>query len=601
MDKYKVFLEKCSATNISGDIATALWALFVQLPFNLFSFILQLLVYVLKVLNIGSVLTGLQSSMIETSQNVFTTLIGGTNTFIGSTSFVGLAVLLMSGFLLYQFTNGKGQFLSSLIHFACVFALVFFYFGTFTSSEMKAESGGRFLFQTVQNVTNTAQSEITKALNPTIGSTDPTKVFTTTLKDTANTINTGNVNGKLKDGKNFDYDKASGSEGVSYLSELSGDNEYLQANNDVLVQKISFGVAESLDAYVMVLPMAVVEVLISVLNLVLLVLILLFPLTAALSFFPFFRNAAMQGLKKMILLTALPAGLSILLAIVLYLLGQVDAPVAQAVTVAKVPPAFSFLVTLIVTLLLKAVLLYGLWRYRESLLDFLTGGVISEQGLGNQIRSGLKHGLSGLSTAETLTKEAVTGTVLFGAGTAMMAGGALASQAGNAFGQEDVATSFSEFAKQGASFAGEGLEHFIPEGLKKKVKKDTQENDQEGDVSEESERSFNHHQSPQDLSSGEENPSLELNETIADTAGNEQARNLSEEGDIRLLDDHSMNPFVLVEDEAIKKEDNNSSEASELSPTESDSSEVWTNPVSEEEQTGDWDGAIQDLNEGRES
>ncbi|MDR0298797.1 MAG: hypothetical protein LBI13_01730, partial [Streptococcaceae bacterium] len=235
MDTYKVFLYKCDPTNISGDIATALWALLVQLPFNVFSFILQLLVYVLKVLNLGNLLLGLQNSMIGTSKTVFLSLIGGRYGTVGNSSLVGLGVVLMAGYLLYQFTNGKGHFISSLLHFITVFALVFFYFGNFSGGSVPSESGGEFLFQTVQKVTADAQSEITTALNPTIGSNDPTTVFTSYLKDTANTLNTGNTDGKLSDGSTFDYGKAAGSDGDAYIGDIGQEDKYVQANNDVLV------------------------------------------------------------------------------------------------------------------------------------------------------------------------------------------------------------------------------------------------------------------------------------------------------------------------------------------------------------------------------
>lgn len=552
--------------------------------------------------------------MIETSKNVFTALIGGKTNFIGSTSFVGLAVLLTAGYLLYQFTNGKGRFISSLVHFACVFALVFFYFGTFTSSETKAESGGRFLFQTVQNVTNTAQSEMTKALNPTVGSNDPTTVFTTYLKDTANYINTGNVDGKLKDGKSFDYDKASGSSGDSYLSDLSGDDKYLKANNDNLVQKITFGLTQSLDAYVMVLPMAVIEIIISVVSLVLLLLILLFPLTAALSFFPFFRNAAMNGLKKMLLLTALPAGLSILLSILLYLLGQIDGPVAQAVTITKVPSSFSFLVTLVVALLLKVALLYGIWHCRDFLLDFLTGGQIQERGFGDSITSGIKQTASATQTVGHGVKEGTIGSLSLGSGTLLMAGGGLGLAGASLLGQEELAKKFSGVAGQGKGLASSGLGHFVPDSLKEKLSKSKtdEENDKKGDPEASEER--------------EESPLKEKNSEGGDYFTATQAENPSDDSEV-LTDEeknsnemerqenrsssqpNTLNPFIVPEEdfeENVKLDEdqkvNRSQQAEhalELSNLSADSS-TFASPITYEESSGEWEGAIQDMNRLRE-
>lgn len=535
--------------------------------------------------------------MINTSKSVFLSLIGGKAGMIGNSSLVGFAVLLMAGYLLYQFTNGKGHFISSLLHFITVFALVFFYFGNFSGGDVKSESGGEFLFQTVQKVTNDAQAEITKALNPTLGSNDPTTVFTKYLKDTANYINTGNTDGKLSDGSTFDYGKASGSDGDSYIGDIGQDDKYVQANNDVLVQKITFGLAQSLDAYVMVLPMAVIDILVSVLNLVLLMLILLFPLTAALSFFPFFRNAAMNGLKKMLLLTAMPAGLSIILSIILYMLGQVDTPVAQAVTAARVPSAFSFLVTLIVELALKAALLYVLWHYRESVLDFLTGGVISEQGLGNQLKDGLKQTFDTTAKVGSGVKETAEGSLLLGAGAAMMAGGGLGTLAGNALGQENLSAQFSDFMMQGKQLAGSGLGHFVPEGLKNKFQPEPESDETPNETEDE----------PSDFLAKEpdKNPTVEpLSENDEDVSEQPETpfENFQADSEEKLEPKTSVNPFVLSDDDGdLEVQTAPDFSAAEISSEAEhfDASQAWESPVFEEADTGEWQGAIQDLSAER--
>ncbi|CDG03733.1 hypothetical protein [Lactococcus lactis] len=635
MDQYKVFLYKVSATNISGDIATALWALFVQLPFNLFSFILQLLVNVLKVLNVGDLLSSLQSNMIDTSKSVFVALIGGKSGTVIGTSFVGLAVVLMAGYLLVQFTNGKGRFISSLVHFACVFGLVFFYFGTFSGSGVSQETGGEFLFQTVQKVTTTTQNEISKSLNPVIGSNDPTKIFTRTLKETANYINTGNVSGQVTGGT-FDYSKASGDGGEDYVNGLADKDAFLKANNDELIQKITFGLVQSLDAYVMVLPMAVIDVLISVLNLILLILILLFPLSAALSFFPFFRNAAMDGLKKMLLFTALPAGLSILLAIVLYLLGQIDAPVSQAVSLAKVPNSFSFLVTLIVELALKLTLLWGLWRYRESLLSFLTGGSVSERGLGSEILRELKHGATTTTQVGTQAVEKTAGTVMLATGTAMMAGGSLVEGGSQLLGQEEFAKGIqNHVVLNGKDLAGLGLDQLFPEGFKDKMETlrdhwETGKPDPEEQPEEDSPRKM---VEPDTLSLENETTSkIDENEQFPQTEDfrvpedrNSEDEEFEENPD-SAMNQEVVNPFVQPFDsENNEKTSLNSSvvpleSGNGLSPKETphdeqrqnmsepadsekmgeepatfESLEEWRTPIFEEIDVGEWDGAIQDL------
>lgn len=573
MEQFKVYLYKCDPTNISGDIATALFALLVQLPFNIFSFVLQLLVYILKILNLGDVLQGLQASMIAASKTVFLSLLGSNGLSIGNTSLVGLAVLIMAGYLLYQFTNGKGHFISTLCHFALVFALVFFYFGNFSGGKVQNESGGQFLFQTVQNVTDTGQKEISKALDPTLGSSDPTTVFTQYLKETANFINTGNVEGKLKDKSTFDYDKAAGDDGQSYVDDTSDDDIYLKANNDVLVQKITFGLSETLNAYVMVLPMAVVAILISVLNLVLLLLILLFPITAALSFFPFFRNAAMNGLKKMLLLVAMPAGLSILLSLILYLLGQVNAPVQKAVALAKVPDSFSFLVTIIVELLIKAILLIAIWKYRESVLDFLTGGNVSEMGAGEQIARQLRSlREKGLSAGETV----VNGAKDF-AGTTV---GKVALVGGGVLGAFSVGETFMNDEKPTQPNDAQAPEALKPENTNTQTKEENQEPE---------------NTAVDPLVQEKESKVMESNvETEKDTETFENVQ--TEESEVSETTQENQETF-MVPDEQTENEN-------EISPWQAVDSEAQefdgSNPIFSEEDSGEWQGAIQDMNAMRE-
>lgn len=573
MDKFKVYLYKCDPTNISGDIATALFALFVQLPFNIFSFVLQLLVYILKILNLGDVLQGLQASMISASKTVFLSLLGSDGLSIGKTSLVGLAVLIMAGYLLYQFTNGKGHFISTLCHFAMVFALVFFYFGNFSGGKVQPESGGQFLFQTVQNITDAGQKEISKALDPTLGSSDPTTVFTQYLKETANYINTGNVDGKLKDKSTFDYDKASGDDGQSYVDDTSDDDVYLKANNDVLVQKITFGLSETLNAYVMVLPMAVVAILISVLNLVLLLLILLFPVTAALSFFPFFRNAAMNGLKKMLLLVALPAGLSILLSLILYLLGQVNAPVQKAVELAKVPASFSFLVTIIVELLIKAILLIAIWKYRESVLDFLTGGNVSDMGAGEQIARQLRNVRDkSWSAGETV----VNGTKDFAGSTV----GKVALVGGGVLGAFSVGEAFMNDEKP------KQPEQPQTPGPLKPESSDTPMNDE---------------------NSGQDNATVDPLVQEKESSEKVTESSVEKEKDTETFEDYQTDESEASEttrdnQETFMLPEEQTEQANELSPWQSVDSEPQgvSNPILSEEDSGEWQGAIQDMNALRE-
>lgn len=611
MEKYKVFLYKCNPLDISGDIATALWVLFVQLPFNLFSFILQLLVHVLKVLDLGTFLFGLQKTMMTTSKTVFEGLIGGKIlSGVGKTSFVGLAIILMAGYLLYQFTNGKGRFLSSLFHFLGVFTLVFFYFGNVTGTGVgvPSETGGTFLFRTVQKVTTSAQEDISKALNPVLGSNDPTKVFTTYLKETANYINTGNVEGTLADGKIFDYSKASGEDGASYISDLEKDTPYLQANNEVLIQKFTFSFIQSLNAYIMVLPMAVVSILVSVLNLILLIFILLFPLTAALSFFPFFRNAAMNGVKKMMVLVAIPAGLSILLSILLYLLKQIDGPVNQAVLAANIPDIFRFLVTIVVEVFLKGALLYGLWRYRDGVLDFLTGAGIRENGFGNQVFQNIKEGTDITSIVGTQAMDKAQGTVLLGAGTAMMAGGGLLATGSNFVGNNALAESmYTNVFRKGSNFAYTGLEHFMPKEFKKKLddwkdKKTYSEAENEDEQStpdftldtEENEQSLKKELEEEDISDvdfeGFQSQEEEGSDSIVSMDEEKEESSLGSDSEIFVSYDDVENEEVI--DEHLLDFETTFSQENQ--------SQQWKSGIESDDTNEEWLDAFQDLQEERE-
>lgn len=366
----------------------------VDLPFQLLQWFVEVVGGLSSLLNISSSLKPIQADMMGKARTMFLSFIGGSNGTIAQFSGAGLLLIITTMYLFYQFTNGKGHFMRSLFHLLAVIATMFFFFGNFSynaeGSGRKTAMGGQILFDTVTNTSDKVKNGIESGL---VGLADPDDanfLVDYVLKPTANTVNTGNPEGKIGDTKEkFDYEAAAGKKegsngkkGQKYVDAVSKDSPFLKNDGKNIGFQFIATFMGGINLWIYVIPISAVNLTISGLSLLLCVFILLIPVSALLSFVPWCRNAFWGVLKHVSGLLVAPSILGVTLSILFYIMSQVDLIVLKLMTggaskslltgVAALTGS-EFLIFIPVVVLIKVGFMIMLWKSRTSITQIAMG------------------------------------------------------------------------------------------------------------------------------------------------------------------------------------------------------------------------------------
>ncbi|MCJ1978314.1 hypothetical protein [Pseudolactococcus paracarnosus] len=414
--KYQVYREKVGEgmLNPSALFNNFISNIFVGIPLEFLRILVGVATVLSQLLDISSSLGGVQKSIMTASQNVFLALIGGTNGTITTTSVAGFLVILSIIYLLYQWFNGKGRFISSLFHLLAVVVTMFFFFGTFTYTNTKNEQqtamGGQIAFDTVTTISKKAQDGITSSLTGYSSPNESSSFFEDfVLKPASNLANFGNVDGKLADGKDyFDYDKANGKKGQSYVDGVAkNSNGYLQNDGGRFGEEIMGVFIETMNLFIYVLPVLLVDLLISIFGLVLCLLIMLWPISALMSFIPMFRNAFFHVIKVSMGVLVAPTLLTVFLSFIFYLITRIDYAVLSTATGSKVTDLVGSLslidgpllmAVLLTIFILKIGLMIAIWKNKGKIISLVTGGSSAGQELMNHTDNLVNHISQGVQT-----------------------------------------------------------------------------------------------------------------------------------------------------------------------------------------------------------
>jgi len=364
----------------------------IGMPFQLFQIQALIVSFLTNLLNISGSLKSVQVTMMNNAKTIFLGFIGGSNGTIAQASGAGMLLAITGFYLFYQYTNGKGNFMRSFIHLMAVVATMFFFFGNFTvrtpNGQFKTEMGGQILFDTVTNVADTAKKEINNGMTG-FSNAEQSGDFIENyvVKPTANFINTGNPAGVVdsETGKTFDYDKAKGSGGQAYVDDLakgSKGNPYLKNDGKQLGFQIAAGVMGGMNLWIYSVPIIAVNSTISALSLLVCVFIILIPLSALLSFIPWFRNAFFTTIKTTLGLLVAPSILSVMLGFLFFLMTQIDYGVLSLIigkpqtnleAAVSGLGSIEFLIFLPVVFILKIVFMIVLWKNRSGISQKILG------------------------------------------------------------------------------------------------------------------------------------------------------------------------------------------------------------------------------------
>lgn len=403
LSKYQIYHEAVHE-NVLNPIAL-IWntisKVVLDMPFDWMKWQALFVDVVTNLLNISQGLGKLQHDLLIQTRSIFLGFIGGTQGKIALASGAGMLLILMVFYLIYQYINGKGKFMHALFHLLGVVMTMFFFFGNFTytaqNGQRKTDMGGQILFNTVSNVSSTVQQKINLGLMGYSGESEKGSSFVENyvVKPAANFINTGNPSGVIgHDSKGnpvyFDYDAANGKKkvdgktGQKYVDAVSKEAPFLKNDGKNLGQQIIGGFLCNINLLVYAIPLIVINVVLSVISLFLCLLVLLIPVSALLSFVPWFRNAFYSVVRYCLGLVVAPSVLSAFAGVLFYLMMRIDFLVVTLVSgnpsttnleaTLSTLNAAAFLAAMPAIVLLKIVFVVAVFKSRKSLVKEVTGG-----------------------------------------------------------------------------------------------------------------------------------------------------------------------------------------------------------------------------------
>ncbi|MDN3137935.1 hypothetical protein P0E58_05485 [Enterococcus faecalis] len=395
-------IDSYSAYTVDGGLLDKGWQVvnwfFVDIPFFILRMFVSFFLFCENVLNQSSFFEGKQETVLNMSKNVLSG-IGGKG-FRGG-SLLALAILISAYYLLYNFFSSRRSFSKVFLHYLAVVVLFGFWFGS-VSTSTGTTSGSMFLIQSTNAIAKGVQSTFTSSANlGTEGFKDgevyQSPIFDVTVKQTFNFVNSGSLDGKMENGKKLDEGKLLEKPKLSkkekakfederstYIKNNEKDNSYFSQDGAKTMEK-AFGVGVGLvNLAVLAVPVTYINIMLNVIQIIVDLLILVFPIIALVSFFPRCQMMMFKFFKSLIGILFLPVVFGIFLSVLFWInklidqafLGLMD-KVSSSLLMVMSGGVF-LLGTLIVTALVKIILYRKIWKSRYKILSFFSDGQVQQ-------------------------------------------------------------------------------------------------------------------------------------------------------------------------------------------------------------------------------
>ena len=395
-------IDSYSAYTVDGGLLDKGWQVvnwfFVDIPFFILRMFVSFFLFCENVLNQSSFFEGKQETVLNMSKNVLSG-IGGKG-FRGG-SLLALAILISAYYLLYHFFSSRRSFSKVFLHYLAVVVLFGFWFGS-VSTSTGTTSGSMFLIQSTNAIAKGVQSTFTSSANlGTEGFKDgevyQSPIFDATVKQTFNFVNSGSLDGKMENGKKLDEGKLLEKPKLSkeekekfeknrkkYIDKVVDDNPYF-AQDGVKTMEKAFGVGVGVvNLAVLAVPVTYINIMLNVIQIIVDLLILVFPIIALVSFFPRCQMMMFKFFKSLIGILFLPVVFGIFLSVLFWInklidqafLGLMD-KVSSSLLMVMSGGVF-LLGTLIVTALVKIILYRKIWKSRYKILSFFSDGQVQQ-------------------------------------------------------------------------------------------------------------------------------------------------------------------------------------------------------------------------------
>ena len=341
----KSYMEPTGYASFNGA-----WVLINELFVNLFFFILNAVVgffsLFIRILESIDLYSSYKTYVFNGAKSLWNGFTGSTKGNVTDQSLVALLLLILGFYLFYQYFFSKGSFAKTLLHVCLVILLGFSYFGTIAGT-----SGGLYLLDTINNVSKDVKQKIVsikvdyaKGKSVKVGESMADSYIAETSYKAYLFVNTGQENGKYKNSQNgkeedFDDSKVLGTsdskgnftavktkERSQYLDELgNGANEdgeknrWVSAMPDFIFIRTFYVIFKVLEAFVLALPIIVIQLLNIIAQIIVLTMILIFPIVLLISFIPRMQDLIFGVLKVMLGGLAFPVISSLLILLIFYI------------------------------------------------------------------------------------------------------------------------------------------------------------------------------------------------------------------------------------------------------------------------------------------
>lgn len=447
----KSYMEPTGYASFNGA-----WVLINELFVNLFFFILNAVVgffsLFIRILESIDLYSSYKTYVFNGAKSLWNGFTGSTKGNVTDQSLVALLLLVLGFYLFYQYFFSKGSFAKTLLHVCLVILLGFGYFGTIAGT-----SGGLYLLDTINNVSKDVKQKIVsikvdyaKGKSVKVGESMADSYIAETSYKAYLFVNTGQENGKYKNSQNgkeedFDDSKVLGTsdskghftavktkERSQYLDELgNGANEdgeknrWVSAMPDFIFIRTFYVIFKVLEAFVLALPIIVIQLLNIIAQILVLTMILIFPIILLISFIPRMQDFIFGVLKVMLGGLAFPVISSLLILLIFYIEKIVENMIITSFdTILKNLPSLVLLglvFKLLVSVVAKGVIYFLIWKYKAELIQFILGSkarmVTSD--IGNKVENGViktKEITSQIPTQSLKTAQHLGNFTLAGAG-----------------------------------------------------------------------------------------------------------------------------------------------------------------------------------------
>ena len=447
----KSYMEPTGYASFNGA-----WVLINELFVNLFFFILNAVVgffsLFIRILESIDLYSSYKTYVFNGAKSLWNGFTGSTKGNVTDQSLVALLLLILGFYLFYQYFFSKGSFAKTLLHVCLVILLGFGYFGTIAGT-----SGGLYLLDTINNVSKDVKQKIVsikvdyaKGKSVKVGESMADSYIAETSYKAYLFVNTGQENGKYKNSQNgkeedFDDSKVLGTsdskgnftavktkERSQYLDELgNGANEdgeknrWVSAMPDFIFIRTFYVIFKVLEAFVLALPIIVIQLLNIIAQIIVLTMILIFPIVLLISFIPRMQDLIFGVLKVMLGGLAFPVISSLLILLIFYIEKIVENMIITSFdTILKNLPSLLLLglvFKLLVSVVAKGVIYFLIWKYKAELIQFILGSKarLVTSDIGNKVESGItktKEITSQIPTQSLKTAQHLGNFTLAGAG-----------------------------------------------------------------------------------------------------------------------------------------------------------------------------------------